>query len=408
MIELEGVKHQSDRVVSIDAFRGITIFLMILFNDIARIKDTPAWLHHMPWNVEGMNVPDLIFPAFLFIVGMSIPLAMDKAIGKGKSIAGILGHIGARSAGLIFIGVLMVNRMELNPSLAGMSVNMWSFLFFLSVVFFWNVCPEKQGWKSKVFAILKWISLGVLVYLVVIYRSGAPENASWIKTSYWGILGLIGWAYLVSSMGYLCFRRNIELMVMLFALLVAVRIGESSGTLPRIWLLKSMNMYIDLGAHIAGTATIAVAGVIVGMFLRRESKDLTAKRLFKWAAIFSLLVIVEGYCLKKFGINKAGAKIAWALYSTGICVMLFALTHYVVDILKFSGWTKYVMPAGKNPLLAYLLPPLILPLLALLGLPILDCHIEWGVAGISISIVFTILIIWLTALLSKAGVSLRL
>jgi heparan-alpha-glucosaminide N-acetyltransferase len=407
IMELQNVKSPR-RVLSIDVFRGITIFFMIFVNDIARIKDIPGWMKHMPWNVNGINFPDFVFPAFLFIVGMSIPLAMEKALAAGHSMWKLGWHILGRTASLIFIGVLMTNRKELNPELAGISINMWSFLFFFSVILFWNSWPESQGARGKIYIILKGLGLCILLYLAIIYRTGKADAVSWISTSYWGILGQIGWAYLVSSAAYLAFRKNIEFIVLFMMLLIAVRVGESAGTIPCIKIFDAMNMYIYPGAHIAGHAIITMSGVLVCMFLRREGEKMTAATLFRWAIIFSVVMIISGYCLKKFGINKAGAKVSWSLYCTGLCTILFAVTYYVVDILKITSWTKYFKSAGKNPLLAFILPPLIHPLFAMLGIGIFNFYTGWGMAGAFFSLIFTFLILAMTALLARGGVSLRL
>ena len=74
-----------DRVASVDALRGLVIFLMIFVNDVAGVKAAPAWLKHVDAHADGMTLPDMVFPAFLFIVGMSIPLAIGRALARDFS-----------------------------------------------------------------------------------------------------------------------------------------------------------------------------------------------------------------------------------------------------------------------------------------------------------------------------------
>ncbi len=63
------------RVDSIDALRGLTILTMVFVNDVG--SAAPAWAHHIqPPDADGMTVADMVFPGFLFIVGMSIPLSL--------------------------------------------------------------------------------------------------------------------------------------------------------------------------------------------------------------------------------------------------------------------------------------------------------------------------------------------
>ena len=65
------------RVASVDALRGLTILLMIFVNDLG--PAAPSWMHHIqPPRADGMTLADVVFPAFLFIVGVSIPLAFER------------------------------------------------------------------------------------------------------------------------------------------------------------------------------------------------------------------------------------------------------------------------------------------------------------------------------------------
>ena len=69
----------SGRVASVDALRGFTILLMIFVNDLG--PHAPSWMHHIqPPNADGMTLANVVFPAFLFIVGISIPLAIDRGL----------------------------------------------------------------------------------------------------------------------------------------------------------------------------------------------------------------------------------------------------------------------------------------------------------------------------------------
>jgi predicted acyltransferase len=96
------------RVASVDVLRGLTILLMIFVNDLG--PAAPSWMHHIqPPSADGMTLADVVFPAFLFIVGVSIPLAFERARRDGRTIRAELGHILIRTAGLLFMGVIVFN-----------------------------------------------------------------------------------------------------------------------------------------------------------------------------------------------------------------------------------------------------------------------------------------------------------
>src|SRR5215475_3188421 len=78
------------RVASIDALRGLVMFTMIFVNDIAGAPKeiVPAWMKHFHGK-SGMTFVDLVFPAFLFIVGMSIPFGLGARLGRGEALGKI-------------------------------------------------------------------------------------------------------------------------------------------------------------------------------------------------------------------------------------------------------------------------------------------------------------------------------
>src|SRR5262245_28267496 len=101
----------SQRITSIDALRGLVMFTMIFVNDLAGAphKVVPDWMVHFSdrHKGSGMTFVDLVFPAFLFIVGMSIPFSIRSRFARGgplwKNVLQVLGHILVRTAALIML-----------------------------------------------------------------------------------------------------------------------------------------------------------------------------------------------------------------------------------------------------------------------------------------------------------------
>src|SRR5512143_2845548 len=96
----------AERLASLDAFRGLVILAMTLVNYLAGVKNIPAWAKHMPQDADGYTFVDVVFPAFLFIVGVAIPLALHKRMARGESLLLLLRRVLGRSASLLFVGVI--------------------------------------------------------------------------------------------------------------------------------------------------------------------------------------------------------------------------------------------------------------------------------------------------------------
>jgi predicted acyltransferase len=373
--------------------------------DLGNVSGVPAWMQHAPGHVDGMTFVDVIFPAFLFSVGLCIPLALQKRLQQDGSRRMAVQHILIRTLGLVIIGLGMVNTYRFHPSAMIISPGLWELLFFLAVLVVWNRNPSQAGSPRPLFIGLRFVGMATLLILAILYRGTDGANVTWMRTSWWGILTAIGIAYFVASVAYLVFRCDLAAMVGVLALLTALNIAERTGALP---ILDSIRPYFSIGGMVGGLGSIAVAGVVVGMLFMDESKRLPSARI-RWLLGFAAALHVMGMLLRPpFGISKLGDTPAWCLMSTAICVALFAFLYWLVDVRGRSAWARFAMPAGRQPLLAYILPHIFYSILLVLGFEYLQEHFNAGYAGIARSAVLALLLIWVTKLLSKSGVNLRL
>src|SRR5437870_11097467 len=122
------------RTTSVDVLRGLVMFTMVFVNDVAGAHGLPGWLkhfHNSPQHPSGMTFVDVVFPAFLFIVGMSIPSAIESRRAKGQRWLRIYGHIILRATSLLAIGALMVE--DPDDAKIGWHEGVWSVLMFSGV-----------------------------------------------------------------------------------------------------------------------------------------------------------------------------------------------------------------------------------------------------------------------------------
>lgn len=398
------------RIESIDIFRGLTIVAMIWVNDLAHLRGIPTWLRHASESVDAMTFPDLVFPAFLFIVGMSIPIALGSRRTRGESAGRTLLHVLSRTAGLLGIGVLMVNISAINAQATGLTRAQWSVLMYLGVILAWNAYPRTAiAWRRVVFTCLRLAGAGLLIWLIAIYRGGQDGQLTWLRTQWWGILGLIGWAYLVASVSWLAFRGYNLAIAGLLAFNLVLCIADKNGALARFDCLRTINEYVSVGGHIGGHSAIVLAGTLAMLLVRESPSDRRASGPLCRLVTMGAMLFLAGLLLREpYGLSKVRVTPSWCLYCAAICCVAYAVLYWLVDVKGCSRWAVPVRAAGSNALLAYILPGIVYGLLQIVGIQLLDRHLGQGTAGIIRSTVFTGLMVVLTALLTRAHVKLRL
>ncbi len=132
----------TQRIASIDITRALTMTLMIFVNDLWTLHNIPGWLGHTLPQEDGMGLADTVFPAFLFIVGMSLPYAVANRIRKGDGARALLRHTLERGIALLVMGVVLVNGENLNEAATGMSRGMWNIIACSSFILIWNQYPD--------------------------------------------------------------------------------------------------------------------------------------------------------------------------------------------------------------------------------------------------------------------------
>src|SRR5271156_2854613 len=101
--------QEASRIQSIDIFRGLTVLTMIFVDNLGFVQGLPWWTYHMPREANGMTYVDMVFPAFLFLMGMSLPVAIGGWTAKGVTKTKIWRHIVLRSLSLVALGLFIAN-----------------------------------------------------------------------------------------------------------------------------------------------------------------------------------------------------------------------------------------------------------------------------------------------------------
>jgi predicted acyltransferase len=390
----------NERILSIDALRGITILVMIFVNELAGVRDIPPWMKHMPRDADAMSFVDVVFPAFLFIVGMAIPFAINRRLERGDNFLQLQQHILFRTLGLLVLGFFMVNAEgEYDERAMGMSINLWALLFFAAVILIWKVYHTKN--KVIVYS-LRVIGFLILIALAIIYKGEQGEH---ITPRWWGILGLIGWAYLYSCIFYQLCRGNKYLLSLMIAVCIAF---YAIGKMPAVEQ-SSWTHWISAQKGNAAHTSIVLCGIVVTLIFFDKAKVAFERNRFLNAFIFTLLLFVAGYFLRPmFKISKIYATPTWCLYSAGFCTLLFIFLYWLIDRQKVQRWTNFFKPAASNPLLTYIIPDIVYYLTALLGISLFPHALRYGGPGIIWSAVYAVAVMGMVIILNKMRLKLQL
>ncbi len=386
------------RIASIDIFRGLTILVMIFVNDVGEVKGLPWWTHHAPPGANYMTYVDMVFPAFLFIVGMSIPLALARRKAS-ESTAKVLSHILLRSIGLIVMGIFLANLQKMDPQLSGINGTLWGLLGFAGIFLLWNVYPKNAGRKTFYRALKISGAVILAVMLAMFRRRTETGHVAWLDFSYWEILGLIGCTYLGVSI--LCFllEKKTWTLVVAFIALIAMNALSVAGKLG--WL----EPFLRYWPFEAGFCAITMAGVLATKIFFDRNTARTFRDKAARASGYGALLFAAGLALVPLGISKLGDTPSWGLFSASACTFIFLALYWIADVKHQTSWAAFVKPAGSNTLLTYLLPDVwyTIPFLAALG-----DHWQSGAPGVIRAFVFTAIMLAASAVLTRWKLRLQL
>jgi heparan-alpha-glucosaminide N-acetyltransferase len=404
------------RLACLDAFRGFDILTMIFVNYIARMAGIPFILRHAKADMDAFTLTDVVFPGFLFIVGVSIPLALAKRRAAGDSLPALLKHILVRAAALVFLGVLMVNENAYAAAAAGMSRDAWYLLAYLAVIGLWTTIPRGIPDRRRNLRLgIKAASAVLLVALLVIFRGQTEAGAVvWLRHSWWGILGIIGWTYLAASLLYLISRGDRTVLLGFLGLCVAFYIATRHGALMALGI---RNGFIDAGANFGSHTALILAGVLVGTLFRPGGDSSGHGPRLRAMLLFGTGLVAAGYLLRPLhGFSKIYATESWTLATAGICALVLAVFYAVMDVLGLKRWAGFLQPIGRNPLLAYILPDILDALLKVVA-PLFKTDVGrflWpfaergGLPGMANAAVMTGLVLFLTWLAVRNKIVLKL
>ncbi|MDF1858565.1 MAG: DUF5009 domain-containing protein [Verrucomicrobiales bacterium] len=319
-------KPTTERLLSLDVYRGM-VMLLLATSGLGLAKVATKWEGgfanfivfqgtHPEWNsqfaVFGASLWDLIQPAFMFIVGVSMPFSYEKRAHLGESYSRRLRHAWTRAILLTLLGVFLQSLRK--PDTYWIFTNVLSqiglgygFLFFL----------VGKSWRTQ-------FTTGALV-LVVYYI----------------------------------------LMILLPRGLESWRLHFENGTsFPQDfdqWFLNLFPREEEFTGHPYSTLNFVpsfvtmLMGLMAGQVLKNKETSSSRKLKQLWIAAGILLLTGAIAGLTFCPVVKKLWTPSWTLFSGGYVVGLLALSYWIIDVKKWNGWVFPFIVVGLNPLAMYLL-----------------------------------------------------
>ena len=269
----------------------------------------------------------------------------------------------------------------------------------------WN---DYKVLKPAVRRVLQVLGAALLIWMMLRYKTdkGAVFQAKW-----WGILGLIGWAYLACAVIYLLARDNLKVLVIAWLVFVAVcifssvtRSGHTILDLPQPNLFDKLRdiLRLDSGAH----HTLAMGGVILSVVGVKYASGWSGKRRILAGLAATAVLTGLGFLAHRwFIVSKNLATLPWALWVSAACVLVYTLLQVLVRN-GITRWFNLIKPAGVATLTAYMVPEVLIALGGMTGLNL------WGrfngLVGILYVIAYVALVLAITWALGKLHVKLKI
>jgi predicted acyltransferase len=298
----------SNRLLSLDILRGLTIIGMVIVNNPGSWSHVYPPLLHAQWN--GVTFADLIFPFFVFSMGMSVSVALSNRIGEGS------------------------NRILLIYKILSRSL-----IIYLLGIFLWV-------WPGFDFTEVRWV--GVLPRIAAVFLACAVLylNASWRQWMYTGIVLLLSYWILM------CY-------------ISVPGLGNPDLSVPE----KNWANYIDLHflpGHLwqqtwdpeglLSTLPAIVTGISGMLFYTLFKQYDEVYQKVTWSFVYGYALYFVGVIWGwEFPLNKHIWTSSYVLYTSGLAAMTFSVIYLITEVKGFLKWSYVARVFGSNAIAAYVL-----------------------------------------------------
>jgi len=342
--------HSVQRLLALDVLRGITIAGMIMVNNPGSWGFVYAPLQHAHW--DGLTPTDLVFPFFMFIMGISMFLSYQKFDFRlsGATFVKLL----RRSVLLFLIGLAL--------GWLSLSMREWNSLRTVELDFFTRLIQSVSAFeKIRILGVLQRLALvsffGTLIVLIVRPRF-IPWLTGLILVGYWLLIGLTN-----------SYEMNPDSIV---AVIDRALLGESH--MYRDTMADGTRIAFDpegILSTLPGIAHVLIGFIAGGLIAGKKSIQEKLVSMFLFGTVLMFVGMLMHY---GFPVNKKIWSSSFVLTTCGMGALLLALLVYIIDVKGKKKWSVFFESFGINPMIIYVTGSLLGILIGNIGFTV---HQEW-------------------------------
>jgi len=239
----------------------------------------------------------------------------------------------------------------------------------------------------------------LLFLMAFLFKGGNPTAPHGMQPEWWGILGIIGWAYLVCATIFLLTKGNLSFLLSCLAIFILINISTH---------LKLIDLHLFVIGD-ASSVTLVMAGMAVaGIYEKMAGKGNDASL---WLVLTSSAVffILAGFFIRPFsgGISKIHATPACFFICTGISLLIFEILVWLIDIKDKRNWFHLIRPGGTSTLTCYLVPYFLYSIFSLIHFNY-PAFLNQGIGGLIRSFAIGFLVIGLVGFIEKYRLRLKI
>jgi len=317
-----------DRLISLDVFRGLTVALMILVNNPGSWSHIYPPLRHASWH--GWTPTDLVFPFFLFIVGVAMALSFSKRLEAGASQKDLVKKVVSRAAIIFGLG-LFLNGFPFNIPLNAQMAENFQFLDIF-----------RRFGTIRIWGVLQRIAVCYLLAGLVIVL---------LKTTRQRILAGLGF-----------------LLIYEFFMRVPLVTGVGAGdfTLENnfirhldLWLFGEAHLYGGTGIPFDPegflstfpAAVTTLAGFFMGEYLRKPIDH--GEKLVNLTVVGIIVTMLGHLMIPMEPINKQLWTVSYVVAMAGLAILVWVFSSWLIDVKGWRAWAKPAIVFGSNPLVVF-------------------------------------------------------